>query len=74
MVGNELKVSLNFDKATNANLTIAQLDGKVMSFESHKAIEKSIIPVNTSDLNAGTYLIRVSTDEGTLTKKFTVVK
>lgn len=74
VVGNELKVSLNFDKATNANLTIAQLDGKVMSFESHKAIEKSIIPVNTSDLNAGTYLIRVSTDEGTLTKKFTVVK
>ncbi|MBK8956221.1 MAG: T9SS type A sorting domain-containing protein [Saprospiraceae bacterium] len=69
-----LKVSLNFEKATDANITLAQLDGKIVGFDSHKAIDKSIIPVSVQDLNAGTYLIRVSTEEGTLTKKFTVIK
>jgi len=74
VTGDELKVSLNFDKAIDANLTIAQIDGRILGFESHKAIEKSVVPVNVAGLKAGSYLIRVSTNEGTLTKKFTVVK
>lgn len=74
VTNNELKVELNFETSTDANITIAQLDGRVLSFEPHKAVQSEVITIPTTQLNAGTYLIRVSTDEGTLTKKFTVVK
>ncbi|MBK9109031.1 MAG: T9SS type A sorting domain-containing protein [Saprospiraceae bacterium] len=74
VMDNVLRVSLNFEKPTDANITIAQLDGRIVGFDSHKAIEKSIIPIPTTELKAGTYLVRVSTEEGTSTKKFTVVK
>ncbi len=74
VVNNTLKVSLSFDQQTDANLAIADINGKVLSFESHKAVTNSIIPVNTTELKAGNYLIRVSTEEGTSTKQFTVVK
>ncbi|MBK6544121.1 MAG: T9SS type A sorting domain-containing protein [Saprospiraceae bacterium] len=74
VVNDNLKVGLNFDKATDANLTIADINGKILGFESHKAVTKDIFSISTSDLKAGSYLIRVSTDEGTSTKQFTVIK
>lgn len=74
VVDNLLKVSLSFDKATDANLTLTDINGRVLNFESHKAVTNELIPVNTSELKAGNYLIRVSTDEGTKTRQFTVVK
>lgn len=74
VITNELKVELNFDKATDANLTVADINGKLLSFEPHKAVTQETININTSELKAGNYLIRVSTDEGTRTKQFTVVK
>jgi hypothetical protein len=74
VVTNFLKVGLSFDQATDANLTLADVNGRVLGFESHKAVTKDVFSINTSDLKAGNYLIRVSTDEGTSTKQFTVVK
>jgi hypothetical protein len=74
VVDNTLKVKLSFDVATDANLAIADMNGKLLSFESHFGVTNQIIPVNTSELKAGNYLIRVSTEEGTSTKQFTVVK
>ena len=55
VVNNTMKVSLSFDQPTDANLAIADINGKVLSFESHKAVSNSIIPVNTTDLKAGNY-------------------
>lgn len=72
--GDALQVSLEFAEPTDANITIAQLDGRILNFSSHQAVQQQIVPVETAGLNEGTYLIRVSTSEGTLTKKFTVVR
>ncbi len=74
VVDNTLKVKLNFDIPTDANLTIADINGKVLGFESHKAVKEQVFPINTTELKAGNYLIRVSTEEGTSTKQFTVIK
>ncbi len=71
---NDLKVALQFNKATNANITIAQLDGRVLGINPYKEVKNEVIAIPTTELKAGTYLIRVTTDEGSLTKKFTVVK
>ncbi|MBK6861717.1 MAG: T9SS type A sorting domain-containing protein [Saprospiraceae bacterium] len=74
VVNDNLNVGLNFANPTDANLTIADINGKILNFESHKQVTKDVFTISTSALNAGSYLIRVSTNEGTSTKQFTVVK
>lgn len=74
VVNDNLKVGLNFANPTDANLTIADINGKILNFESHKQVTKDVFSISTAALNAGSYLIRVSTNEGTSTKQFTVIK
>ncbi len=74
VVDKELQVSINLEDKKYANLTIFDLNGRVMSFENHKDFDNKIIPVNVSELSNGEYFIRVSNDHGTRTKKFVVAR
>ena len=74
VVNNELQVTINLEDKKYANLTIFDLNGRVMSFENHKDFDNKIIPVNVSELSNGEYFIRVSNDHGTRTKKFVVAR
>jgi hypothetical protein len=74
VVDNNLRVKLTFDKVTEANITITDINGRVLSFEPHAATTTEVFNVNTSTFKAGNYLIRVSTEEGTSTKQFTVLR
>lgn len=74
VISDDLMVSIHFEKATSANITVADLSGKVMSFTSHDALTQEKIKIDTHEFKAGEYFIRVATDEGTSTKKFVVVK
>lgn len=65
-----LKLTLNFDKETNANITLFDVQGRVINFISYKNIKSSPISIPVSDLTDGSYFVRVSTEEGTQTKKF----
>jgi hypothetical protein len=69
-----VNAKLHFDKPNNVNFVIADIQGRVLQFESHKGVSKESFDFNTSKLTPGTYLMRISTDDGTKTKKFVIVK
>lgn len=66
----ELKFELNFNKPTNANVVIFDLTGRILDFKSFKSISTNSLSIPVLNLQDGEYFIRVSTDEGTKTKKF----
>lgn len=71
---NEVKFNLKFGKATDANITLFDMNGKVLNFEPHKSVLNQTISLSTLNLASGEYFIRVSTQEGTKTKMFSVIK
>lgn len=65
-----LKATVKFDKLTNANFTMADIQGRLISFESRKNIKDETIDFDVNRLAPGAYLLRLSTEEGTRTLKF----
>ncbi|HFA48704.1 MAG TPA: T9SS type A sorting domain-containing protein [Bacteroidetes bacterium] len=73
-VNDKLNVELSFEKPELANVTIAELSGKVIKIDILKNAVNETRQYDVSGLAAGTYLIRVATEEGSKTKKFVVVR
>lgn len=69
-----LNLGLNFDQPTKATITIADLTGRVIRLEDREGLTNDILTYQLPELAAGTYLARIATEEGTLTKKFVVQK
>ncbi|MBK8967648.1 MAG: T9SS type A sorting domain-containing protein [Saprospiraceae bacterium] len=69
-----LNLGLNFDQPTMATITIADLTGRVIRLEDREGLTNDILTYQLPELAAGTYLARIATAEGTLTKKFVVQK
>ncbi len=65
-----LEIKLNFEKNTNANVTVFDMTGKVLDFQSFKNIRDNSVSIPVNSLSPGEYFVRVSTEEGTQTKKF----
>lgn len=69
-VSDMLNLAVSFDKPTNATITIADLSGRVIEFEDREALTNDNLSYPVRQLAPGTYLARIATAEGTLTKKF----
>jgi hypothetical protein len=69
-----IRAKVNFEKSNNVNFMITDIQGRVLQFESKKGVTKESFDFNTSKLTPGTYLFRISTEEGTRTKKFIIQK
>ncbi|MCB0531134.1 MAG: T9SS type A sorting domain-containing protein [Lewinellaceae bacterium] len=69
-----LNLGLNFDQPTKATITIADLTGRVIRLEDRENLTNDILTYQLPELATGTYLARIATEEGTLTKKFVVQK
>ncbi len=69
-----LNLGLNFDQPTKATITIADLTGRVIRLEDREGLTNDILTYQLPELAVGTYLARIATEEGTLTKKFVVQK
>ena len=54
-------------------ITIADINGRVITYENRKGLTQDLLHYPLS-VAAGTYLARIATENGTLTKKFVVVK
>lgn len=65
-----LNLAVNFDKPTEATITLADLSGRVIRMEDRSGLTQDQLTYNLSSLASGTYLARIATPEGTLTKKF----
>ncbi len=72
VVNGRLALQMGFDRPTDATVTIAELSGRVITYQVHEGVTSDLLTYPLPQLAAGTYLVRVATDEGTLTKKFVV--
>lgn len=72
-VSDVLRLKVDFNEPTDATVTIAQLDGRVIRYENRKALTNDVLSYQLPNLPAGNYLARIATKEGTKTKKFVVV-
>lgn len=73
-VSSTLNLGVNFDQPTDATITIAGIDGRVIQYEDRPGLTKDVLTYQIPQLAAGTYLARIATAEGTLTRKFVVQK
>lgn len=69
-VGSMLRLQLGFEQPTDATITIADLNGRVIHFEDRFDLSNETLQYPLPQLAAGAYLVRIATAEGTLTKKF----
>jgi hypothetical protein len=69
-----LNLGLNLEKTSDVTITIAELSGRTIRIEDKKGLTNETLTYNLPELASGTYLARIATKEGTLTKKFVVQK
>lgn len=69
-----LNLQVSFDQPTDATITIAEMSGRVITFENRDALTNELLTYQLPQLATGTYLARIATKQGTLTKKFVVQK
>jgi hypothetical protein len=67
-----LNVDVNLEKSMDINICIATVTGQIVDMQDVDAVAKQKIQLPTDKLANGTYLIRLTTSEGTKTRKFVV--
>jgi len=67
-----LNLGIEFDVPTDATITIADINGRVIQFEDRNGLSNETLQYRLPNLASGTYLVRIATAKGTLTKKFVV--
>lgn len=67
-----LNVEIDLETPALANVTIADLNGRVIQIDEIENAFKQSKQYDVADLPNGTYIIRIATKEGTKTKKFVV--
>ena len=69
-----LQVGVEFAEPTDATITIADINGRVITFEDREGLTSETLKYALPQLASGTYMARIATAKGTLTKKFVVQK
>jgi hypothetical protein len=69
-----LQLGVEFAEPTDATITIADINGRVITFEDRNGLTNEMLQYQVPQLASGTYLARIATAKGTLTKKFVVQK
>ncbi len=72
VVNGQLMLQMGFDQPTDATITIAEMSGRVITYEVRDGVTNNLLTYSLPQLASGTYLVRVATKDGTLTKKFMV--
>ncbi len=67
-------VDLDMDNMTKVTITLADINGRVIKFDNFQNVTTMQHRFDTSNLTAGTYLVRVASPEGTSTKKLVITK
>ncbi|MBI1227387.1 MAG: T9SS type A sorting domain-containing protein [Bacteroidetes bacterium] len=67
-----LNVDINLDEPTLANITLADLNGRVIQIDEVENAFQEKRQYDVSSLPNGTYIVRIATKTGTKTKKFVV--
>ncbi len=71
-VRDAVHLAVRFDRPTDATITIADANGRVIRIEDRQALMQEILTCQLPDLASGTYLARIATKDGTLTKAIVI--
>jgi len=63
---------LNFQEPTDVSLIIANIEGRILSVQNEKSLTNRNVQLDVSSIPNGSYLLRVSTSEGTKTTQIIV--
>lgn len=66
----ELNLDLQFEQASTGMVYIADLSGKIIQMRELNNIQNQVMTFNFADLAAGTYIVRVRTQDGVSNQKF----
>lgn len=69
-----VNLKVKFDEPTDATITIADINGRVVRTENRAAMLDETVTYQMPQLASGTYLARIATKKGTRTLKFVVQK
>ena len=69
-----LQLGVQFEEPTDATITIADMQGRVITLEDRSGLTNETLRYQLPQLASGTYLARIATAKGSLTRKFTVIK
>jgi hypothetical protein len=69
-----VQLGIEFAEPTDATITIADINGRVIHVEDRQGLTQETLQYRLPQLASGTYLARIATAKGTLTKKFVVQK
>jgi len=72
--GENLSLDVALEQPEEAMVLITDVDGRIIRRQDFESLHKETITMRTAQLPAGAYFVRLSTNSGTKTKKFTVVK
>jgi hypothetical protein len=71
----ELNISVDLSSMSKeVQYEILDITGKTISFVTRKNIQNEVYTLNTSSLSNGSYFVKVITDTGVRTSKFTIAK
>ncbi|MEQ8702421.1 MAG: T9SS type A sorting domain-containing protein [Phaeodactylibacter sp.] len=74
-VNDQLNVNFDLEGNSPAMLVVADLNGRVIQlFEYEQGLTNETVQIPTGKMATGTYLVRLSTEQGTKTMKFNVVR
>ena len=68
------QLALDFNQSVDATVTLADINGRVISMKNLNGILQHDERMDLSQLATGTYIIRVATADGTATRKISVIK
>lgn len=69
-----VNLAVQFDQPTDATITIADINGRVLQLEDRQGLTQEVLDYQLPNLNPGTYLARIATQKGTRTLQFVVQK
>lgn len=69
------QVELTLEEASDVTITIVDVTGKVVASKNYGKLQGTqTFPINVADFNSGVYMIQISSEKGSSTKRLTVTK
>lgn len=69
-----INLDIDFDEATDASVFITDVSGRLVKSQNLGTITKERATIDVSDLAAGTYMVRLSTNEGFKVQRVVITK
>jgi len=67
-----IKVDVNFDRATDASIFLADANGKIISVKTPRNVKSDQFNFDMTRYPSGSYIVRIATEEGTRTQQVVV--